>query len=139
MKRDTEIVGLITAAAVVVIGCGGFLWIGGCTSIHRVKLTTVTAELGDIRASLGKFYGDFGHYPTGTATDIIEALMGKNPSGLRYLVLSSSGSPFQDPWREAYILIPASGSRGPEFYSKGPDMNDDRCVPSSDDIRSGPP
>lgn len=140
MKRDTDSPGLVVAAVVVlVLAFLALGWLAGHNAIRKAKLTKVTAELRDIRTSLGSFHRDFGHYPTGTATDIIGALMGKNPTGRRFLVLSSSGPPYQDPWREAFILIPAAGIRGPEFYSKGPDRIDDKCGSSSDDVRSGPP
>jgi hypothetical protein len=141
VKPDTEkTLQAVAAVGVALIVVILLLLLGSSFVNRRAALRMATTELRDIRAGLGSFHREFGIYPTGTASGILEALMGKNTKERRFLILSSSSTPpFYDPWGEPYIVIPASGSRGPEFYSKGPDTIDDRCRSGSDDIRSGVP
>ena len=136
-EKKLQAAAVVGAALIVLV----LLLPSGWMHLNRkILVALVTTELRDIRTSLGDFHREFGRYPTGTASRILEGLMGKNPKGRKFLVLhSGSTPPFYDAWGEPYIVIPASGSRGPEFYSKGPDTIDDKCRPGSDDIRSGVP
>jgi type II secretory pathway pseudopilin PulG len=131
---------VVAAVGVVFILITLLLWFGDSTAIRKAKVAKAQANLVAIQTSLSVYHREFGRFPTGSSSSILSDLMGANPRGIRFLVLSGSGSPpFLDPWGEAYILIPASSSGGPEFYSKGPDRIDDSCSPLSDDMRSGKP
>lgn len=141
MKRDSEqLIPIAAAVVAAIILIATLLWFGGSAAIRKARLVSATADLVAVRTGLTSYHREFGRFPTGTSTNILDELMGKNPRGMVFLTLSgSSGPPYIDSWGEPYILIPASGLGGPEFYSKGPDRTDDSCGPSSDDIRSGKP
>jgi type II secretory pathway pseudopilin PulG len=109
-------------------------------TIRKAKVATAQANLVAIQTSLSVYRREYGRFPTGSSSSILSDLMGANPRRIRFLVLPSGSSPpFFDPWGEPYILIPASSSGGPEFYSKGPDRHDDSGSLLSDDLRSGKP
>ncbi len=141
MNRDSKKPILIAAALVAaIISIAIFLWFGGTYAISKARVFSATSALVAVRNSLTGYHLEFGRFPDGTSSNILDELIGKNTKGIVFLYLSGSSSPlFIDPWGEPYIFIPASGLGGPEFYSKGPDRIDDSCRPSSDDIRSGKP
>jgi hypothetical protein len=100
------------------------------------KIVKTNAELHAIDRAINSYHEVYNDFPTGSATTILSSLMGRNPKGIRFLVLGDQGPEAKDPWGEAYLVMPDSPNSRPRFYSKELNRIDKLDSPAADKVHN---
>lgn len=107
----------------------------GANARERARATTTEMVLDMIRNGLHSHRMEYSSYPTGSAKDVFDALEGRNPRGIRFVMLNRSvgGIPL-DGWKREVVLTAGGAAAPPALHSKGQDGIDQGGAPGSDDI-----
>jgi Type II secretion system (T2SS), protein G len=134
MKPKTKKI-LVWSTGVVV----AFLFVGSLVPVTnrsskmaRVAITRVLIQ--DFDAACRTYKADSGNYPSGSLSEMVSALEGKNPHGVIYLqflgrYLNQAGEPI-DPWKTPFRFVRPSDTEPPQLISAGPD----RVFGTKDDV-----
>ena len=99
-------------------------------ALSKADISKTLMDLEAVDSAITTYHLEYGVYPSGTASDILDSLEGQNPQAIRFIQWPDR----EDAWGNVYLLKPRTASSRPVFYSSGQDMVDDKCAAGSDDV-----